>query len=158
MKQICVFIFFLMLTSCEYFNVKKTSSEAILKEELQTFNWSEVDEYPTFSICDSVSVKQKRSDCFVEVLTTHISEFLQKETIIISQDINDTIHLKLQVSEKGNLTLLNTTIDSLTIQEIPIIKNLLAESLNSLPKIFPAIKRGQQVKTEFKLPIIIHVN
>ena len=48
-------------------------------------------------------------------------------------------------------------VDSLTNQEIPNIKVLLAKSIDSLPKIFPAIKRGQQVKTEFKLPIIIKV-
>ena len=33
--------------------------------------------------------------------------------------------------------------------------SLLVASVKDLPNIFPAIKRGQQVKTEFKLPIII---
>lgn len=147
-----------MLTSCEYFNVKKTSSEAILKEELQTFNWNDVDEYPSFSVCDSASAKQERKHCFETTLTSYITSHLQKDTIVVSQDINDTINLKLQVSEHGVLSLLSVYVDSVTRQEIPNIKELLAESLESLPKIFPAIKRGQQVKTEFKLPIIIHVN
>ena len=53
MKKISVLLCVLILSSCEYFNVKKTSSEAILKEELQTFNWNEVDAYPSFSDCDS---------------------------------------------------------------------------------------------------------
>ena len=60
MKQICVFLGFLMLMSCQYFNVKKTSSDAILKEELQTFNWNEVDEYPSFPECDSAITKQEK--------------------------------------------------------------------------------------------------
>lgn len=158
MKQVCVFILVSVLFSCEYFNVKKTSSEAILKEELQTFNWNEVDEYPSFSVCDSLATKEERKQCFASALTQHISGYLKKETIIVTHDIYDTIALNFKVSEIGVLTLLNAKIDSLTIQEIPNIKGLLEQSLDSLPKIYPAIKRGQQVTTEFKLPIIINMN
>jgi hypothetical protein len=158
MKQICVFLVFLILTSCEYFNVKKTSSEAILKEELQTFNWNEVDAYPTFSSCDSSATKSESERCFEQTLTKHITGYLQKETIVVTKDVHDTILLDFQVSEKGSLSLLNSKIDSITLQEIPNIEELLLLSLDSLPKVFPATKRGQQVKTQFKLPLIITVN
>lgn len=158
MKKISVLICVLVLSSCEYFNVKKTSSEAILKEELQTFNWNDVDEYPSFSICDSSSDKQERKQCFETTLTSYITTYLQKDTIVVTQDIKDTINLKLQVSDKGIISLLSVNVDSVTSLEIPNIRALLAESLDALPKIFPALKRGQQVKTEFKLPIIIHVD
>lgn len=144
--------------SCEYFNVKKTSSDAILKEELQTFNWNQVDEYPSFPECDSVITKQERKQCFEYVLTTHITSFLQKDTIVVTQNIEDTLLLQFQISEKGELSVLHIKVDSLTSQEIPNIKDLLLHGLDSLPKIFPAIKRGQQVKTQFKLPVIISVN
>ena len=158
MRYLLVFVFILSLTSCEYFNVKKTSSEAILKEELQTFNWNDVDEYPSFSECDSSNTKASRTVCFQQTITSHITHYLQKERIVVTQDINDTIILKFQVSKLGDLLLLQAKIDSLTTQEIPNIKQLLNNSLDSLPKIFPAIKRGQQVTTEFKLPIVIDVN
>jgi hypothetical protein len=158
MKQICVFLGFLMLMSCQYFNVKKTSSDAILKEELQTFNWNEVDEYPSFPECDSAITKQEKKQCFEEVLTAHFTRLLQRDTIVVTQDIKDTLLLQLQISEKGVLSVLNIKVDSLTSQEIPNIKDLLLHGLDCLPKIFPAIKRGQQVKTEFKLPVIITVN
>ncbi|GAA4888503.1 hypothetical protein GCM10023311_10520 [Flaviramulus aquimarinus] len=147
-----------MLTSCEYFNVKKTSSEAILKEELQTFNWNDVDVYPSFSLCDYSITKQERQVCFQHTLTTHINDYLQKEIIVVSQDINDTLMLEFKVSKTGTLSLLKSKIDSLTINEIPNIQNLLNKSLDSLPKIYPALKRGQQVTTAFNLPIIIHVD
>jgi hypothetical protein len=158
MKQICIFLLLLILFSCEYFNVKKVSSETILKEELQTFNWNDVDEYPSFSVCDSTSTKQEKKACFEQTLTSFITNYLQKDTIIVTQDINDTINLNFKVTAAGDLILLDTKIDSLTNNEIPNIKQLLTESLDSLPKIFPAIKRGQQVTTEFTLPIIISAN
>jgi hypothetical protein len=143
MRQICTFLLFLMLCSCEYFNVKKVSSESILEEELQTFNWNDVDEYPTFS---------------EQTLSGFITGYLQKDAIIVTQDIYDTISLNFKVTDKGDLILLDTKMDSLTHNEIPNINQLLAESLNSLPTIFPAIKRGQHVTTEFTLPIIINAN
>ena len=158
MRNALVFMFILLLTSCEYFNVKKTSSEAILQEELQTFNWNDVDEYPSFTASDSAISKEDKTICFQQTITENITSYLQKEQIVVAQDINDTIMLYFQVSQKGELSLLQAKIDSLTTQEIPTIKQLLQKSLDSLPQIFPAIKRGQQVTTEFKLPIVILVN
>lgn len=157
MKHLYVFILVFMLTSCEYFNVKKTSSEAILNEELQTFNWNDVDAYPTFSSCDSMLTKQEKKQCFEIHLTTQIFSFLESEGIVVTQDINDTIVLSFEVSETGVLSLSSSKIDTLTFQEIPNIKTLLNKSIDSLPKIFPAIKRGQQVKIAFELPVIINV-
>jgi hypothetical protein len=158
MRQICSLLLVLLLYSCEYFNVKKVSSESILEEELQTFNWNDVDEYPSFSICDSTITKQEKKTCFEQTLSGFITGYLQKDAIIVTQDIYDTISLNFKVTDKGDLILLDTKMDSLTHNEIPNINQLLAESLNSLPTIFPAIKRGQHVTTEFTLPIIINAN
>ena len=158
MKQLYVLILVLILTSCNYFNIKKTSTEAILKEELQTFNWNEVDAYPSFSVCDSIEGNSEKQVCFSMVLTTHILEALKKDSIIVTQDINDTIKLEFQISELGILKLKSAKIDSVTSEEIPNLESLITTSLDSLPRIYPAIKRGQQVTTEFKLPIVIKVN
>ncbi|WP_242084296.1 hypothetical protein [Aestuariivivens sediminis] len=158
MIRFCIFLIGLALYSCEYFNVKKISPEAILNEELRTFNWDEVDAYPSFTACDSFSSKQDQKQCFERILTKHIMTNLQQELIVVTQDINDTMILQFQVSETGNLSLQGVQMDSITSREIPNIKDLLFRSLDSLPEIFPAVKRRQKVKSEFKLPIIIQVN
>lgn len=158
MKHIFCFLIFLLLGSCEYFNVKKTTPEAILNDELEAFNWNEVDVYPSFSVCDSLDTKDEKTTCFTEILTNHILTYLEIQPIIVTHDVKDTINLEFQISEAGVLSLLRVKIDSTTIREIPNIENLIFSSLDSLPKIFPAIKRGQQVRTEFKLPIIIQAN
>ncbi|TXG36735.1 hypothetical protein [Seonamhaeicola maritimus] len=157
MKYPLIFLLMLLLVSCNYFDVKKTSSEAILNEELKTFNWNDVDTYPSFSSCDSLNSKVEKKQCFEYTLSSHILKYLQDEIIVVTQDVNDTIGLHFKVSETGVLTLVETKIDSLTLKEIPNILELIKISLDSLPEVFPGIKRGQQVKTEFKLPIIISV-
>lgn len=158
MKYLRFVIFCLILTSCNYFNVKKTSSEEILKDELQSFNWNEVDEFPTFSSCDSSTTKQQRKDCFETTLANHILNKLSQEKMIVSHDLNDTIVIEFKLSEKGRISILNIKIEDETIKELPKLEELLKASIDSLPEIFPAIKRGQHVITQFKLPIIIKAN
>ncbi|HLV38874.1 hypothetical protein [Xanthomarina sp.] len=158
MKQLYLFFGFLLLVSCNYFDVKKTTSDAILNEELKTFNWSDVDDYPSFASCsDDVSKKEKKA-CFQNTLTAIITSRIQRDTLVVSQNIDDTIYIKFQISEKGILSFLEAKVDSVTRHEIPNIDDLLKNSLDSLPEIYPAIKRGQQVKTAFTLPVIIQVN
>lgn len=158
MNKISCILTILLLSSCNYFDVKKTSSEEILNDELKSFNWKEVDEYPSFSTCDSSATKLQRKLCFEQTLTSFITSSLQNEQIIVSQDINDTLIVNFKISETGTLKILDVKIDTITEQEIPDLKNLLIKSLDSVPQILPGIKRGQHVTTEFKLPIIIKMN
>ena len=157
MKQLYLGILVLSLTSCKYFDVKKTSSEAILKEKLETFNWNDVDEYPSFSLCDSLIEKQAVKNCFENYITKNILNFLENERLVVTRDVNDTIALNFQISDSGEIILSDFDVDSVTAQEIPEIKSLIQKSIQALPKIYPATKQGQQVKTKFELPLVIHV-
>ncbi|TYA69963.1 hypothetical protein [Seonamhaeicola marinus] len=158
MKYTLVFFVFITLTSCKYFDVEKTTSEAILNEELKAFNWNDVDTYPSFSMCDSLDGKYEKMYCFQYFLKKQIFNALEEEGIVVTQDVNDTVNLKFQVSETGVIDLVGADMDSLTKEEIPNLESLIIGSLDSLPKIYPAIKRMMQVKTEFDLPIVINVD
>jgi hypothetical protein len=158
MKYLTIIFLGLCFFSCDYFDKKKVYSEDILKEDLQTINWNDVDEYPTFSSCDSSSTKDQRKQCFETTLTTYITTQLSNEIIVITEDINDTIIITFQISEKGKLTVLDIKSSNLVKSQIPKMDTLIVKNLKGLPQIFPAIKRSQQVKTEFKLPIVISVN
>lgn len=157
MKQFYVILLVLIVSSCDYFNVKKTSSEAILKEELQAFDWDNVDAYPSFAQCDSLQLKEAQKVCFENTLYTEISTFLYSKIIVVTQDVNDTLILKLRVSKEGNISLLDAKMDSLTRIEIPELQKLILNSLDDLPKINAAIKRSQPVTTEFEMPLIVKV-
>ena len=155
MRNIFAVFLCLMVASCNYFNVKKTSTEAILQEELTAFNWNEVDEYPTFSSCDSLPEKKAQKMCFENTLTEHVLQFLSQQELIVSCDLNDTIFIDFKLSEKGKMSIDTIIANKKILEGIPELNNYIYSSIDSLPQIFPAIKRGQQVKTQFRLPILI---
>ncbi|MFP4844906.1 hypothetical protein [Winogradskyella sp. PE311] len=154
-----VFLFLILLfTSCDYFEKQKVNSKDLYDEELQTFNWNDVDTYPTFSNCDSITNKQESKICFQNTLLTNVNLYLEQQNLVVSEDVNDTIRLKLIIDNKGLLEITSLSIKPETQLQIPEIDSLLRQSLKSVPQIFPAIKRGQQVTTAFELPIIVKIN
>lgn len=158
MKPILFLFILLFATSCSYFEKKKVSSEDLLEEELQTFNWNEVDTYPTFSNCDSITSKVENKACFQNTLLSHVNHFLGQQNIVVSEDVNDTIRLKIIIDNKGVLKVESIDFKSETATQIPEIDSLLRRSLKGIPKIYPAIKRGQQVTTAFELPVIVKID
>lgn len=158
MKPTALLLILLFVTSCSYFEKKKVHSEDLLKEELKTFNWNEVDTYPTFSSCDSIIIKEDSKACFQNTLVQNVNNFLEAQNFVVASDINDTIRLRLIIDNKGLLIIDDINLNPETEYQIPEIDSLLRQSLKEIPKIYPAIKRRQQVTTIFELPIIVQID
>lgn len=155
MRNLLILLLFLCLSSCDYFDKQKISSDEILQEDLRTFNWNEVDEYPSFTNCESSATKELRKQCFETTLVDHILNTLQSKRMVVTKDLNDTIEMKFHISEKGEIRVLDMIISEKTVMQIPEIRTYLSQSVATLPKIDAAIKRRQYVKTEFILPIVL---
>ncbi|WP_188372807.1 hypothetical protein [Winogradskyella haliclonae] len=156
MKRLLV-LMTLLLMSCDYFEKKKVKTEDIVTQELETIDWNAVDEYPSFSVCDSVSEKLARKYCFETTVLNHVNNYLSKQSIVVSEDVEDTISIKLAIDKLGNISVLDIKTKPETREIIPEIDTLLRGSISSLPKIFAAIKRRQHVNTEFVLPVIVSI-
>ena len=157
MNRIIAFLFLITFCSCDFIEKKKVYSNDILEEELQAFNWNDVDEYPTFESCDTTLDKASKKACFENTLRQILNENLAKYQIIVSEEIHDTVQLKITIDSKGEFVINDIVSSEVTQVEIPQLDSLLRKSLDSLPKIYPAIKRSQQVKTQFSLPVIIKI-
>jgi hypothetical protein len=147
----------LSLISCDYFENKKVNTQDIVSQELAVINWAAVDEYPSFSECDAVSQKQERKACFESTILGHVNRYLAKQDIVVSEDVEDTIAVTLSISNKGKISVLHISKKPETAVAIPKIDSLLRGSIATLPKIFPAVKRSQQVNTEFVLPVVVSI-
>ena len=157
MKRIFIFLVFLNLMSCDYFNKKKVYTEDLLENELEMFTWNEVDEYPSFASCDTTVGKNNKKQCFENTLRDILNNNLSQYHIVVSEAIEDTVQLEITIDKEGKFSINSIKSSFLTKQEIPQLDSLLRQSLDSLPEIFPAIKRSQQVTTQFNLPVIIKI-
>lgn len=151
-------VFFILLTSCDYFQSKKVSTEQLLEEEMQAINWNDVDDYPTFSDCDGVATTQEKKACFENYLHDLLTAHLGSQKIVVTEDLSDTVILKIHIDKTGQFSIRNIDMNANTKAQIPELDSILRHSFDSLPKIYPAIKRSQQVATEFSLPVIVNIN
>lgn len=154
MKRILLLLFTIFLVSCN-FETKKISSEEVLQLESQTLNWKEVDEYPAFEKCQNETELTAARDCFEREVAQNVYAYLAKQQPIVTEAIDDTLLLYLQISKSGRPEIDSVEIDSTTTKQLPNIRAWLDQSIDSLPKIYPASKRGIPVSTVFKMPIVI---
>ena len=155
MKYILYLFFLFFFFSCELNINKKISVDEILDEEWKTFNWSDVDEYPSFSTCDSLSSLSLKKECFIFTLSNQISVDLISNTKTVNRIIQDTVILKFTISKDGKIDFDELIVDESIIDLRSLIDLSFKSSIKKLPKIFPAIKRGQQVNVKFSLPIYV---
>lgn len=158
MRFLAFLFVFLFMTSCDHFEKKKVYSEDLLEEELHTFNWNEVDTYPTFANCDSLSTKEDSKLCFQNMLVNTVNTYLSEQQLVVTDDVSDTIKLKLIIDKTGSLKVKSIDYKPATKFAIPEIEQLILNSLNAVPKIYPAIKRGQQVTTAFEFPVVVKID
>jgi hypothetical protein len=155
MKHLAYLLLVLGCTSCQFFETEKISSETFYEEELKTIDWKNVDRYPAFASCDTLSEKTQQKECFEGELAYQIQQRMTEQGVTSFQDINDTIMLSFSVSESAAITIVQMQIDSLLQRKFPHLKDSLKYSIDALQLVAPAYKRGIPVKTQFTLPIVV---
>ncbi len=158
MKRLIAILFIVLnFASCDYFKTKKVYTEDILEEELQAINWNDVDEYPTFSTCDNLGNNLDKKDCFERLLHEFLTANLSRQNIVVTEDVNDTVVLKIHIDKQGKFSIKEIVSRDFTRSQIPQLDSILRSSFDSLPQIYPAIKRSQHVATEFNLPVVVNI-
>lgn len=154
-RVIFLFLIVLLSTSCQFFNLDKKSD---LQEVDTVIDFSSVDSSPSFKVCDSLIEKNAKNDCFRKTIHKHIFESLAKQKLEAKNPINEIIQVVVVIDNKGIVIAREVVIsDSLKIT-IPKIDSLIRVSILEMPKLFPAIKRGIPVATQYQIPIQITVN
>lgn len=154
MKKVILPVLFLCLISCN-FETKKISSEEVLEQESRALNWKEVDEYPAFEDCQDETELQAAKNCFENKVATEIYSFLAAQQPVVTESINDTLFIYLEITKEGKPQIDSIRVDSTVTNQLPDIKEWLKQSIDSLPKIYPASKRGIPVSTVFKMPVVV---
>lgn len=151
-----LYIYFLLLTvaSCQFFD-KKPSEDELLQQRLEQIDWKEVTVYPSVSICDSLTDKEERKDCFFVFLTEQIQERLNAVTLPIMHPEIDTIEVKITIFPDSQIAF-ESQFPENTSYDTKQIDSIIQNSLKDFPPIEPAQKEGIPVKTQFVLPVILN--
>lgn len=142
-------------TSCDYFsmNQKKNTST---KNSLDTVvDLHSVDVSPSFSVCDSLIEKTKKTNCFRTTIHQLITEKLSDNKLTSEDAIDETINVHLLINSKGTIIFKELQSSERIKNDFPQLDSLLKISIENLPKIYPATKRGIPVTTQYQLPIRI---
>ena len=91
MKYYIASFLILVVFSCDLTINNELSVNQLVSDELETFNWSDVDTYPRFQNCDTIINKELNFQCFVNTLTSKVQTNLSNTGVIVDKSIKDTV-------------------------------------------------------------------
>ena len=120
-------------------------------------NFSSVDTSPSFKVCDSIIDKQKKTNCFRTTIHQKIGAELQKHQFIIRDSISEIVYVDLLITSKGKIVLEAMDSSKEIKIQLPELDSVLRISVDKIPNVYAAIKRGIPVTTKYRLPIKIQL-
>ncbi len=160
LKKIVFALGVLVFSSCNYFEKKKEhATEERIQERLEGLDTSKIDRFPVFKDCEVESndaVAEK--ECFIASLSSYITNSLFDNKLVLENELDNIFKVAIVVSDTGKVSIKSLEIDSLVQANIPDINAIVANSINELPEIKPALKKIHSgelipVQTEFLIPI-----
>lgn len=152
-----ILVFLLLLPfcfSCEF--IENQKEEVFSLKKIDTvIDFTKVDVLPSFSICDSILEVAEKNRCFINNLHTQFSENLLMHTFDVPDSINEIVIVQLKIDAKGGAVLISIQSSEMVKKVIPSLDEIITKSVYELPILFPALKRGIPVATEYKIPIVI---
>ena len=87
---ICLFFFY----TCDFdFQLnKKITVNEFIEDELKSFSWNQVDQYPVFENCLNFNDTAQKNSCFVETITENFRINLKKNNLVLNRTLVDTIN------------------------------------------------------------------
>ena len=160
MRKILIILILCGFTSCTLFESTDKKTQKLVEEELLQIDWSDVDDYPLFNDCDETVSKEKQKHCFEEKLILHLSKDLKEFQLTSEKEIKDVIFLDFIVDKTGAISIVNIENKEIFGNQMEDFQRRVEKSLNSLPRIEPALKkfenRGIPVSAKFRIPIFLN--
>lgn len=150
--MICFVVGLSICTSCNYFsgdknNVNRSGIDTIV-------DFSTVDVSPSFKECEDL-LDAEKTGCFRKQIREKFAKRLNRYIFSSKEDIDETIILVLNINQNGKIAVENVASSEYIKENLPELSEILMQMVDSIPNLYPAIKRGIPVTTQYKLPIRI---
>jgi len=149
-----LFLLFLLITSCDNFSFSKNKN---LQAVDTIVDYTSVDFSPSFKVCDSIIDKHQKSNCFRTTIHQKIGAELQKYQFVIRDSISEIVYVDLLINSKGKIVLEAMDSSKEIKIKLPKLDSVLRVSVDKIPNVYAAIKRGIPVTTKYRLPIKIQI-
>jgi len=157
-KSVVVCFFSILFLGCSQWETKKVPAETYFAQQWEMVDITEVDTYPAFPDCVSLTTRAEQKACFEKEVTRVFQDKLAAQTYEVTQDITDPVWIDLVIDAKGKVCIDSLHMDTLTLSEIPELPIVVNDALQEFPIAKPALKKGNPVKTKFRLPIVLSEN
>ena len=163
MKKILLFILCMSLYACQE---SKPAEPEISQEELEKQEaekrladlGDEVDEYPSFKECESITTKDEKLKCFTDRLSKTYQEVLNSQKLAVGDSLSDTIKVTIVVSNEGILSIKSIEASDKTLELLPDLEKILKDKTAGFEFVLTPAKKNQvNVTTEYVLPLVIDV-
>ncbi len=155
LRVFSIFIVLLTCTSCDFFRLKKT----LPLQELDTvIDYSSVDTSPSFENCIDLIDKSAKTICFRTTMHRHITTSLQSYPMQLVASIEETITVTLLIDIYGKVSVQHIDTSDQLKEVQQVLDFAIHESVDDIPLLFPALKRGIPVASQYQIPIQIRGN
>lgn len=158
MRKLWILCGLCLLTSCKRLTFQKDKTQELIEQEMQNIDWNDVDQYPLFENCDETTSKAEQKQCFESTLLSHFTTTIQQFEFKLDTAIHDTVNVDFLIDKNGSISVLEIRKNSAIEAQIPEFNGIIAQCLNNLPPVAPAIKRGIPVNARFRIPIVLNTN
>lgn len=155
MQKLGMLCLLCLFCSCDWLATRDTTTQKLVEAEMKGIDWNEVDQYPHFEGCDESADKTAQRLCFEETMLGHFSATLKEFEFIVDHPVDDTLYLDFLVDRQGKITILDMERNSVIRRQIPEFDGVISQSLKTLPKLAPALKRGMPVSAKFRIPLVV---
>lgn len=138
----------LTFVSCDYF-------EGLMQKRSNRIDFNTVDEFPFFPSCDSLATLEFKEKCFQEKLVAFIKNDLEKQEFISPNSSTDAIIIHIEIDRNGKAILRELEANARIKEALPELENSIRKSIDSIPIMIPAIKRGNYVSSKYMIPLYI---
>jgi len=155
LRRLGKLLFLLFFTSCELFSPQTSTSKSNLQVLDTVIDFTSVDVYPIFSDCENYAETDDQKECFENSITEKLAEYLSNSDLKVNKEVNDTTYIDILIDNTGKASLVHINSGKFIREELPNLESVVRKSINQLPTMKPALKRGMFVKSQYRLVIVV---